>query len=117
MSDASTTPEALLAWRHDLERALPAANIPTLLMVLVHLTGDLDWLSETYQCSRIRGLDENDSGGLPEAVQARVRAAALEAILAWKAGAPLPCQPPTRRFSWTCCISPWTNRSRQATDR
>src|SRR3546814_4932212 len=55
-------------------------------MVLVHLTGDQSWLSERFQCSRIAGLDDNDSGGLPEDVQAEIRKAALEAILGWKSG-------------------------------
>src|SRR5690606_9472339 len=77
-----------LAWREELTRAMPSANIPTLLMVLVHLTGDTYWLTEKFQCSRIRGLDDNDSGGLPEEVQNEVRAAALEAILARKDGRP-----------------------------
>jgi 4-hydroxyacetophenone monooxygenase len=75
-------------WASSLESALLSANVPTLLMVLVHLTGDRRWLDERYQCTRIHGLDDNDSGGLPENVQAEVRQAALEVILAWKAGHP-----------------------------
>ena len=55
-------------------------------MVLFHLTGDRRWLSEKYQCSRIVGLDDNDSGGLPDDVQEEVRSAAAEAIRQWKAG-------------------------------
>lgn len=74
------------AWTAELDRALPAANVPTLLMVLVHLTGDRRWLSDRYQCTRIRGIEDHDSGGLPDEVQAEVRAAAREAILDWKAG-------------------------------
>lgn len=75
-------------WSSLLEQALQSANLPTLLMVLVHLTGDSRWLDERYQCSRIHGLDDNDSGGLPESLQQEVREAALQAILAWKAGRP-----------------------------
>lgn len=74
------------AWTAELDRALPQANVPTLLMVLLHLTGDRRWLSERYQCTRIHGIDDHDTGGLPQEVQAEVRAAAREAILAWKAG-------------------------------
>lgn len=73
-------------WQSAFAAALPAANIPTLLMMLVHLTGDTRWLDERYQCSKIRGLDDNDPGGLPSEVQAEVRQAAFDAVLAWKAG-------------------------------
>ena len=73
-------------WAERLAAALPAANMPTLLMTLVHLTGDMHWLSERYQCSRIRGIDDNDSGGLPEDVHAEICAAAHDALLAWRAG-------------------------------
>ncbi|MGQ2979977.1 MAG: flavin-containing monooxygenase, partial [Polaromonas sp.] len=76
------------AWTAELDTALATGNIPTLLMVLLHLTGDKRWLSERYQCTRIHGLDDNDSGGLPPDVQAEVRQAAREAILAWKSGKP-----------------------------
>lgn len=74
-------------WGQTLRRALADANLPTLLMVLVHLTGDQRWLSERYQCSRIRGLEDNDSGGFAQEVQSEVREAAYDAILAWRAGA------------------------------
>lgn len=80
------TPLDPTAWVAELDAALPRANVPTLLMVLVHLTGEPRWLGERFQCSRIHGLDDNDSGGLPPEVQAEVRAAAREAIVAWKRG-------------------------------
>lgn len=76
------------SWEAELERALPQANVPTLLMVLLHLTGEPRWLDDRYQCSRIHGLDDNDSGGLPEPLQREVREAAREAILQWKRGRP-----------------------------
>jgi len=88
-SAASSVNDATKAgdpWAAELIAALPAANLPTLLMVLVHLTGDRRWLAERYHCSRIRGIDDNDSGGLPDDVQQEVRTAAREAILAWRAG-------------------------------
>ena len=75
--------------------AVAIANIPTLLMVLVQLTGDLRWLEEPYRPKRPRGMNDNDSGGLPEAVQAEIREAALKAILAWRAGRPIAIPEPS----------------------
>jgi len=69
--------------------AVAIANIPTLLMVLVQLTGERRWLDAPYRPTRGRGMSDNDTGGLPEDVQAEVREAALEAILAWRAGRPV----------------------------
>jgi 4-hydroxyacetophenone monooxygenase len=85
MPPSSQTPDQ---WESSLTGALETANIPTLLMVLLHLTGDMRWVSDRYQCTRIKGLDDNDSGGLPPEVQAEVRDAARTAILDWKAGQP-----------------------------
>ncbi|CAG2127122.1 flavin-containing monooxygenase [Cupriavidus plantarum] len=76
------------AWVGELDHALPSANVPTLLMMLLHLTGDRRWLSERYQCTHIRGIDDHDTGGLASEVQQEVRDAAREAVLAWKAGQP-----------------------------
>ena len=73
-------------WSDELLTALADANIPTLLMVLVHLTGNKDWLAEKYQCSKVRGIDDHDTGGLSEQVQQEVRAAAHAAISAWRQG-------------------------------
>ncbi len=72
-----------------LREAVAVANIPTLLMVLVQLTGDLGWLEPRYHPSRGQGLDDNDSGGLPDDIQAEVRAASLTAILDWRGGKPV----------------------------
>lgn len=69
-----------------LRSALDEANIPTLLMVLVHLTGDRRWLDERYRPRRARPLDDNDTGGLSPEVQEEVRAASLDAALAYLAG-------------------------------
>lgn len=68
--------------------AVAIANIPTLIMVLVQLTGELRWLDGAYRPTRTRGLDDNDSGGLPDHVQGEIRAAAVEAIVAWANGTP-----------------------------
>ena len=75
--------------------AVGIANIPTLLTVLVQMTGDLRWLRDPYRPSRTRGLGDNDSGGLPDRVQAEIRQAALDAILAWRAGRPLAIPEPS----------------------
>ncbi len=65
-------------------------------MVLLHLTGDRRWLDPRYQCSRIRGLEDNDPGGLPDEVRAEMLAAARDAILAWKSGVAPRCPRQTR---------------------
>ncbi len=84
--------------RSDLETdalaaALEDANLPTLLMVLVYLTGDSRWLEPPYRPHRPRGLSDNDSAGLPAEVQAEVRAAALDAVLAVRRGELVPRSP------------------------
>lgn len=88
--------------------AIATANVPTLLLVLVQLTGDLRWLEEPYRPHRARGMNDNDSGGLLEPIQAEVRKAALEAILAWRAGKPVAIpEPPAdlRRRMLACAVA------------
>src|SRR5690606_32487009 len=41
--------------------AIAIANVPTLLMVLVQMTGDMRWLGEEYRPARGQGLGDNDS--------------------------------------------------------
>jgi 4-hydroxyacetophenone monooxygenase len=80
----------------ELRAAVAAGNLPTLLMVLVHLTGDERWLRDPYRPSRSRGMSDNDDGGFPEAVQDEIRAAAVEAIAAHQAGTrPIAISTPT----------------------
>jgi 4-hydroxyacetophenone monooxygenase len=80
-----------------LRAALDEANIPTLLLVLTHLTGDDRWLREPYRPRRGKVLDDNDSAGLPPGLQQEVRDAAEEAILASEAtGRTLPDLTPER---------------------
>jgi 4-hydroxyacetophenone monooxygenase len=67
----------------ELSSALGEANIPTLLMVLVHLTGERRWLEDPYRPSRALGMDDNDTGGLPEQVQSDIRELAKRAIRDW----------------------------------
>ena len=75
--------------------AIGIANIPTLLLVLVQLTGQLRWLNAPYQPTRTRGLGDNDTGGLPEAIQAEIRTAATAAVLAWRDGRPVALRDPS----------------------
>jgi len=75
--------------------AVAIANIPTLLMVLVQLTGEERWLEAPFRPVRLRGMGDNDSGGLTEAAQHEVRAAALDAILAWRGGRPVALPEPS----------------------
>ncbi|WP_028921203.1 flavin-containing monooxygenase [Pseudonocardia acaciae] len=75
---------------HDrLRAAVAAANLPTLVMVLFHLTGDRRWLRDPYRPSRTRGLGPNDAGGFDEPTAAHIRAEAVTAIAAWSRGAPV----------------------------
>ncbi|ANW67858.1 hypothetical protein BCA37_18935 [Mycobacterium sp. djl-10] len=66
--------------RADLKTALQDANIPVLLAVLAHLTGEDRWLREPYRPSRTRGLSDHTDGGLPPAVQQQVRDAVLDLL-------------------------------------
>ena len=75
-------------FRRRLAEALPSANIPTLLLVLHQFTGEDRWLMPPFIPEPSR-WDDNDSGGLPPAMQEEVRAAALEVITAWRSGAPI----------------------------
>lgn len=93
MSEQEMTSVTTLADR--IRSAVALANIPTLLMVLVQMTGDMGWLEDPYRPTRNRGLGDNPTGGLDHHVQATIRAAAVEAILAWKAGRPLAIPSPS----------------------
>jgi 4-hydroxyacetophenone monooxygenase len=68
--------------RHDEVRwALADADVPLLLMVLVHLTADERWLRAPYLPQRDSRLFADESGGLPPEIQQEVREAALECIV------------------------------------
>lgn len=73
-----------------LRDALDVANIPTLLMILVHLTGDDLWLAGPYRPQRGAPLSDNDTGGLADEVQREIRDAAYDAILAHEQGELVP---------------------------
>jgi len=81
-----------------LRKAIANGNIPTLLMVLVQLSGNERWLNPPYLPSRPRGLDDNDHGGLPEDIQQEIRSAAADAIIAWKKGAPVAIENPSPKL-------------------
>lgn len=81
-----------------LMEAIKVANIPTLLMILVQMTGETHWLEPPYQLTRQMGIGDNDTGGLPEETQLVVREAALEAITAWRAGRPLALPDPSEEM-------------------
>lgn len=92
---SSGTPEDFEA---KLKSAVSEANIPTLLMVIVQMTGDLRWLEDPFRPSKNRGLGDNDTGGLDAHVQTQIRDAAFNAILAWHNGKPLALPAPSRRL-------------------
>ncbi len=80
-----------------LKAGVGRANIPSLLMCLVQMTGDKKWLDEPYKPRRSRGLDDNDSAGLGQAVQDEIRQAAFDAIMAWLGGKDLVLPRPDNR--------------------
>lgn len=81
-----------------LTEAVAVANIPTLLMVLVQMTGETHWLDAPYAPQRQSGMGDNDTGGLLEEHQREVREAALEAILSWRAGRPVAMPEPSEEM-------------------
>jgi 4-hydroxyacetophenone monooxygenase len=79
----------------ELRAALEEANLPTLLMVLAHLTGDDKWLEDPYRPGRPKGVGDHDSGGFPEMLQRSIRADAFEIIRAWREGRLAPAEHPS----------------------
>ena len=74
------------------EEALASAHLPTLLMSLVHLTGDASLLTEARRASYPLMGDGSD-GGYDQEVQRDLRERARAAINAHLAGAPMPVPP------------------------
>src|SRR6516165_783093 len=81
-------------WPEQLRAALQDANIPTLLLVLQQLTGDGKWTEQPYRPGKGKPLDDNDSGSLSPEIQAEVRAAAFDAVIAFHEGRLRPVTPP-----------------------
>ena len=75
--------------RSQLEAALPYADLRVLLMVLFHYTADEKWLAPPYTPRRNPLLIADEDAGLPEDIQADIRAHALE-ILSGDSAAVLP---------------------------
>lgn len=73
-----------------LDWALPEADIPILLMVLVHLTGDTRWIQPPFTPVRDVRLFPDESGGLAEDVQKVVRSAAARALSTPQQGSATP---------------------------
>jgi 4-hydroxyacetophenone monooxygenase len=69
-----------------IDEALADANLPTLLLCIAQLTGDVKWLKDPFRPSRTIALDDNDSGGFPEPIQTEIRAAARELLVALRDG-------------------------------
>jgi cation diffusion facilitator CzcD-associated flavoprotein CzcO len=82
----------------ELRAALDEAHLPTLLMAMATLSGDDSWLREEWRPAAPRGAEEDNTGGLAPEAQAEIRAAALELILAWRAGKPAAAPPPPERL-------------------
>jgi 4-hydroxyacetophenone monooxygenase len=82
-----------------LRAALSSANIPTLLMVLVQMTGDDRWLEPPFAPSHAQGLDDNDSGGLGPTKQQQVREATLAAVTAYRRGTLTPTTPDPQKVA------------------
>lgn len=93
--DSSSQPETAI---HDVAASVADANVPTLLAVLVVLTGDTSWLTERYRPQRIRGLSEDAGGGLSIDAQSEIRAAASVAITDWLSGKPAALANPSPVF-------------------
>src|SRR5262249_51193982 len=62
----------------DLSSAIAEGDIRTLLMVLVHMTGDERWLKPPYAPKRDVRLIPDPDAGLPEDIQQEIRAAILK---------------------------------------
>ncbi len=82
-----------------LRAAIEVANVPTLLLLLAHLTGDDRWLAEPYRPRRGKPLSDNDTGGLPPRLQREVRDAACDAIAAHEDGRLQPVVIPAERIA------------------
>jgi 4-hydroxyacetophenone monooxygenase len=72
--------------REDLAKILDSADIPVLMLVLLHLTGDRKWIEAPYSPQRDTYFFAEKSGGLSEAAQDEVKRVALDAILGFHRG-------------------------------
>src|SRR5882757_4152388 len=63
-----------------LREALEEADLPVLLMALVHITGERRWIEPPFQPVRDMRIIAEPDGGLPADVQRQIREAALEVL-------------------------------------
>ena len=64
--------------KNDLSTAIAEGDIRVLLMVLVHMTGDLRWLEPPYKPRRDVRLIPDPQAGVPKEIQDEIRAAVLK---------------------------------------
>ncbi|OMC33118.1 monooxygenase [Mycolicibacterium fortuitum] len=88
-----------------IEKALEAANIPSLVATLAHLTADDRWLQAPYTPARARGLDDNDSGGLDPERQREVRQAVIDVLAAHRNGTLVPAEPGPERVAHILAVA------------
>ena len=86
LDDALTETEA------QIDAALKEAHLPALIMSLVHLSGDERWLADEFR-PVYDFFGDSRTGGLPEAAQDKIRAAAKPAIEAARASGKVPPPP------------------------
>src|SRR4051812_22096961 len=65
-----------------LRAALAEADLPVLLMVLVHVTGERRFIDPPLRPRRDMQIFADESGGFPEDLQAEIRAEALKILSA-----------------------------------
>ncbi len=75
--------------------AIGMANVPTLQMVLVQLTGDLSWIEAPYLPTKPPGISDHDSAGLSPELQEDIRDATFDAVVRWLEGAPVAIDTPS----------------------
>ena len=80
----------------NVEANIAEADIPVLLMVLVHLTGERKWIEAPYLPARDLAFFPDKSGGLLQELQDEIRAAALRVMLAYLAGTHVMPKNPSR---------------------
>jgi 4-hydroxyacetophenone monooxygenase len=94
----------------EIRTAVATANVPALLMLVFQATDDERWLEDPYRPTRGKGLGDHDSGGLPEPIQAEIRAAAVAAIIDLQNGTPAAIEFPspelTSRMMSVCMGEP-----------
>jgi 4-hydroxyacetophenone monooxygenase len=97
-----------------LTSALSEADIPILLMTLVHLTGDRKWIEPPFRPVRDGQIFADESGGLPEDVQEQVRVAAAAVLERLDRGEALPDHPVDDDLfqqMMSCCVGEPVDRS------